>query len=217
LKYFSVLREAYSVILMKSPNHKETILLIDDEPGFRRIYTSVFTFAGFEVLEAEDGEKGFKMVIEHQPSVILLDLLIPHMNGFDVLKKIRETERVKHIPVMIFTVMGEAREIAIGMSLGANDYVIKGTTTPKEILDKIQAILSTSKSNGEQDSYYLFPNKNRGDSLKIQQIFNLPELFVCPNCTKPLALELQPEYNPSKPKGHWFKAHFYCKSCNTDY
>jgi DNA-binding response OmpR family regulator len=128
---------------------KGTVLLIEDEFGFRRIYNSIFKFAGYDVLDAEDGEKGFQMVLEHRPSIVLLDLLLPKMNGFEVLKKIRATEAIKTTPVMIFTVMEDAREIGIGLALGANDYTVKGDSNPKEILDKVEEILNAQSAVGK--------------------------------------------------------------------
>jgi len=127
---------------MNEQNPKGTVLLIEDEFGFRRIYTSVFKYAGYDVLDAEDGEKGFQMVLKHRPSIVLLDLLLPKMNGLEVLKKIRATDEIKKIPVIIFSVLGEEREVGMGLSMGANDYLIKGNSNPKEILDKVQDILS---------------------------------------------------------------------------
>jgi two-component system alkaline phosphatase synthesis response regulator PhoP len=134
---------------MNEQSPKGTVLLIEDEFGFRRIYTSVFKYAGYDVLDAEDGEKGFQMVLKHRPSIVLLDLLLPKMNGFEVLKKIRATDEFKTIPVIILSVMGDKREVGMGLSLGANDYLIKGTSNPKEILDKVEEILNARAANAE--------------------------------------------------------------------
>ena len=134
---------------MSEQSLKGTILLIEDEFGFRRIYTSVFTYAGYDVLDAEDGEKGFQMALKHRPSIVLLDLLLPQMNGFEVLKKIRETDEIKTMPVIILSALGEEREIAMGLSMGANDYLIKGSSNPKEILDKVQEILNARAANAK--------------------------------------------------------------------
>jgi DNA-binding response OmpR family regulator len=196
---------------------KGTVLLIEDEPGFRRIYTSVFKYAGYDVLEAEDGEKGLQMVQKHRPSIVLLDLLLPKMNGFDVLKKIRETDGLKTVPVIIFTVLGEKREIGIGLSIGANDYITKGNSTPKQILDKLEEILATSSQQAPRTPYYLSPHKNRGDSLKLQKDFNLPEALVCPHCEKSLVLDMEAEPNPSTTTGRRFIVQFYCKSCEKSF
>jgi DNA-binding response OmpR family regulator len=127
---------------MNEQSPKGTVLLIEDEFGFRRIYTSVFKYAGYDVLDAEDGEKGYQMVLKHRPSIVLLDLLLPKMNGFEVLKKIRETDELKTMPVIILSALGEEREVGMGLSMGANDYLIKGKSNPKEILDKVQEILN---------------------------------------------------------------------------
>jgi DNA-binding response OmpR family regulator len=202
---------------MECPDLKETILMIEDELGFRRIYSSVFKNAGYEVLEAEDGEKGLQMVIEHQPNVVLLDLMLPKMNGFDVLKEMRESELVKHIPVIIFSVIGEESLIEKGLSLGATDYTIKGFYTAQQILSKIQAVLLNKKNNHDLNSFFLFVEYGRGDSRELQKAFSLPALLDCPLCKKPLVLAMEADPNHLPEDGHWFTSHFYCRFCNKNF
>jgi DNA-binding response OmpR family regulator len=207
---------------MSSTETKVKILLVEDEPGFRRIYSFVLKNAGYDVLEAEDGEKGIQMVLEHHPDLVLLDLMLPKISGFDVLKKIRETVSIKNTPIIIFSVMGEQREMEHGMNLGANDYAIKGFYTPKDILAKISTALeSTDKKSDEKkldsNSYFLSIDPEQPDSLKLQKAFGLPTGFMCPLCNKPLALELELLPTHSRTVGHWFASHFLCKTCHTDF
>jgi DNA-binding response OmpR family regulator len=202
---------------MSNQNIKGKILLIEDEPGFRRIYSCVLKNAGYEILEAEDGEKGLQMAIEHQPALVLLDLMLPKLHGFEVLKKIRETESIKDTPVIIFSVMGEQREIEQGSLLGANDYTIKGFYSPKDILNKIENALLTVSTKKNANSYSLFIDNSRGDAAKIRQAFGLPTLFNCPLCQKPLVLEMEMLANHTPASGHWFASHFVCAHCHKNF
>ena len=202
---------------MSSQNIKGKILLIEDEPGFRRIYSCVLKNAGYEIMEAEDGEKGLEMAIEHQPALVLLDLMLPKLHGFEVLKKIRATESIKDTPVIIFSVMGEQREIEQGVLLGATDYTIKGFYSPKDILSKIENALLNTTAKKNANSYFLFVDNSRGDAAKIRQAFGLPTLFNCPLCQKPLVLEMEMLPNHTQAIGHWFASHFMCTHCHKNF
>jgi DNA-binding response OmpR family regulator len=121
---------------------KGTILIVEDQKGFRRIYKDFFEGQGYEVLTAEDGEIGWNLIQEKKPQLILLDLGLPKLNGFEVLHKVRGNAATEHIRVIIFSVVGEEKEIDKAMAMGANDYTIKGFNTPRQVLEKIEAILS---------------------------------------------------------------------------
>ncbi|MEI7947055.1 MAG: response regulator [bacterium] len=202
---------------MNSQDIKVKILLIEDEPGFRRIYSFVLKNAGYEVLEASDGEMGIQMVLEHQPALVLLDLMLPKLNGFEVLEQIRGTESVKDTPVIIFSVVGEQKEMEHGMLLGANDYTIKGFCTQKDLLEKVHSTLVNAHTNKKLKSYSLFIDNAHGDSVKLQQAFGLPTLYTCPLCNKPLVLEMEPLINHSQTNGHWFASHFSCPICRQNF
>lgn len=121
---------------------KGKILIVEDEPGFRRIYKEVLETDGYTVVLAEDGERGLESASAESPDLILLDLRLPTMHGFEVLKKLKENEATKKIPVVIFSVMGEEDDIQEGLDLGAEDYAVKGFYSPREILKQVGAILT---------------------------------------------------------------------------
>jgi DNA-binding response OmpR family regulator len=121
---------------------KKKILIIEDQAGFRLIYRGVLESDGYEVLEAANGQKGWELAKTEIPDMILLDLILPDLSGYEVLTKIRETEGTKNIPVIIFSVLGSGKDIRKGLDLGANDYRIKGDSSPTVILDKIRSLLS---------------------------------------------------------------------------
>jgi DNA-binding response OmpR family regulator len=125
---------------MKNSNKKK-ILIIEDQPGFRLIYRGVLENDGYEVLEAADGMKGWEMACTNKPDIILLDLILPRLDGYKVLEKIRSDQSTSKIPVIIFSVLGSDDDIIKAIKLGANDYRIKGENSPLKILEKIKDLL----------------------------------------------------------------------------
>ena len=118
-----------------------TILIIEDEPGFRHIYRDLLEREGFLFLEAEDGEKGWALARDAKPDLVLLDLVLPKESGYEVLKRIRHNDATREIPVIVFTVMSDDQDIDIGIELGANDYLVKGYDRPEVIVHRIKALI----------------------------------------------------------------------------
>jgi DNA-binding response OmpR family regulator len=96
---------------------------------------------GFVTVEAVDGEEGIKKVKEEKPDLILLDLILPSIDGFEVLSQIKKDENLKSIPVIILSNLGQKEEVEKGLKMGAVDYLIKAHFTPGEIIEKIKNIL----------------------------------------------------------------------------
>ena len=117
------------------------ILIIEDDKFLRELITQKVSQEGYEVLGAVDGEEGLKMAGEEQPSLILLDLILPTMGGFDVLRKLKEQEETKNISVIILSNLGQKEDIDKGMQLGAVDYMVKAHFTPGEIIEKIKSVM----------------------------------------------------------------------------
>jgi len=122
------------------------VLVVEDDQFLRGLMSQKLTKEGFEVIEAVDGEEGLKMVTEKQPHIVLLDLILPGMGGFEVLRKIRQDENIGGIPVLILSNLGQKDDLDKANELGATDYLVKAHNTPGEILDKVKAILAQSYS-----------------------------------------------------------------------
>lgn len=191
---------------------KGKVLIIEDEPGFRRIYKEVLEGDGYNVLLAEDGEQGLASAGRDSPDLILLDLKLPTMHGFEVLQKLKEDEATKDIPVIIFSVMGEQDDIQEGLNLGADDYAVKGFYSPREILSKIRSVLTRSDIRKSIVTYRLAVKEGREDMPKLERDIGLTKLLSCPNCKSELLLELLPDY--TRTDGQWFSAHFICPKCS---
>ena len=117
------------------------ILVVEDEPSMRMGLMDNLEFEGYEVEFADDGETGYKKIVTQKFDLILLDVMLPKMNGFDVCKKVR-SEGVK-TPIILLTAKGEEIDKVLGLELGADDYVTKPFSL-RELLARIKAVLRRS-------------------------------------------------------------------------
>jgi DNA-binding response OmpR family regulator len=128
---------------MSKNDEKTKILLIEDDPFLSSMYSTKFEMENFSVLAAVDGEKGLKLALTERPDVILLDIIMPKMNGFEVLEKLKDSTITKDVPVILLTNLNQKDEIEKGMSLGATDYLIKAHFMPSEVVDKIKKVIGS--------------------------------------------------------------------------
>ena len=119
----------------------KTILIIEDDKFLRELISQKLTKEGFPISEAIDGEEGIKKIKEEKPGLILLDLILPGIDGFEVLSQMKEDPSVSSIPVIILSNLGQKEDVEKGLKLGAVDYLIKAHFTPGEIIEKIKAVL----------------------------------------------------------------------------
>ena len=120
---------------------KKTILVIEDDKFLRELISRKLIGEGFDVLEAVDGEEGIKKIKEGKPDLVLLDLILPSIDGFEILTRVRDDPEVSSIPVIILSNLGQREEVEKGLKLGAVDYLIKAHFTPGEIIEKIKNVL----------------------------------------------------------------------------
>ncbi len=123
---------------------KKKIMIVEDDAFVMDIYETKLQGEGFDVLGAANGMEGLKKLEEMDvlPDLILLDIIMPYMDGLEFLKKIKSEERFKNIPVILLTNLSQKEEIETGLGLGANDYLIKSHFTPSEVLEKINLVFS---------------------------------------------------------------------------
>ncbi len=116
---------------------KQKILVVDDEASIRRILETRLKMAGYNVVTAEDGEEAVELFNKTNPDIVILDVMMPKMDGYGVTREIR---RVSDIPIIILTALGDVSERITGLELGADDYVIK-PFSPKELEARVKAVL----------------------------------------------------------------------------
>ena len=122
----------------------KTILIVDDEAYIVTSLEYVMQSAGFEVAVAYDGEEALAKIDEKVPDLVILDLMMPKLDGFEVCEKIRENPLWKDIRIIILTAKGRDIERKKGMSLGADDYMTKPFST-RDILDRVKELLAENE------------------------------------------------------------------------
>jgi len=117
------------------------ILLIEDEDIIVNFLERKLKKSGFEVETAKDGKEGLLKIKQANPDIILLDLVLPQINGFEILEKIKEDENLKDTPVIVISNSGRSSEISRAKELGAKDWIIKTEFDPQIIINKIIKII----------------------------------------------------------------------------
>jgi len=117
------------------------ILIVDDDAFLAGIYATKLDLEGFQVVSAHDGEEGVKMAQKELPNLILLDVLMPKLDGFEALKRLKADPTTKDIPVIMLTNLGQKEDIEKGIEDGAVDYLIKAHFVPAEAVAKIKKVL----------------------------------------------------------------------------
>ena len=120
---------------------EKSILLVEDDPFLIDIYTTKLKEAGFLVEVAENGEIVFKKIKEKVPDLVVLDIVLPQIDGWEILKIIKEDSKLKDLKIMILSNLGQKEEVEKGLSLGATKYLVKAHYTPSEIVEEIKKII----------------------------------------------------------------------------
>lgn len=126
-----------------------TILIVDDEPGIVAIARDYLDRAGFRVITAGDGSTAIRLARTEMPALLVLDLMLPGMDGLDVTRALRESPATRAIPIIMLTARVEEMDRLIGLELGADDYMTK-PFSPRELVARVRAVLR--RTEGERDS-----------------------------------------------------------------
>jgi two-component system cell cycle response regulator len=118
------------------------ILIIEDDAGLIDLYKIVFSRHEYEVISAYDGEMGLQKALEIIPAVILLDIMMPRMNGLDVLKSLKTNESTKNIPVIVLTNLTDAALEQQALVQGATQYLLKSQYLPNELVEIVDKVLN---------------------------------------------------------------------------
>ncbi len=117
------------------------VLIIEDDKFLSELISTKLDKEGYEVDIALDGETGLTKIKEGKPTIILLDIMLPGIDGFEVLEKMQADEASKNIPVVILSNFGQEEKVERGLTLGAKDYLVKANFTTGEIVEKIKTTL----------------------------------------------------------------------------
>jgi two-component system phosphate regulon response regulator PhoB len=150
-----------------SSNRRQKIALIEDEPDIIDVLHYNLAKEGFSVVAAKNGEEGLELALRENPDLILLDLLLPGVDGIEVCRRLRMDPTTRRIPIIMVTAKGEESDVVLGLGVGADDYITK-PFTPKEVTARVKAVLRrapTKERLGEE-------RELRRDGLRI-----LPQSF----------------------------------------
>lgn len=117
------------------------ILIVEDDPLMSRMYQKIFTFEGFEVYIAGGGQEGLDQAKSVKPTLILLDVMMPKMNGLEVLEKLKSDDELKIIPVIMLTNLAGQQDAETALKKGATKYIVKSEYEPKELVHVVKEIL----------------------------------------------------------------------------
>ncbi|MEK7067911.1 MAG: response regulator [Patescibacteria group bacterium] len=117
------------------------LLLVEDDQVLADLYRTRFEADGFVVVRAEDGEQALELASAEKPDIILLDIMIPKLDGFAVLEQLKKNKALHKIPVIITSNLGQPEDMARGKALGAVDYFVKADQTPNQMSERVKEIL----------------------------------------------------------------------------
>jgi len=121
--------------------NKKTVLVVDDDENLRLVLADKLGMEGFKVTEAKNGEEGLKKALEIHPDIILLDVMMPVMNGLDMLKELRTDEWGKKAEVIMLTVLENAESVAEAISGGSFTYLTKTDHNPEDIVKRVKEVI----------------------------------------------------------------------------
>ncbi len=150
---------------------KKKIVIVEDEPDILEILEYNLIREGYEVLSASNGIDGLKLIVEHQPNVAILDLMLPGMDGLEVCQQVRANFIIAHTPIIMLTAKSEESDIVLGLGMGADDYMSK-PFSPRELIARIKVILRREQGSQKSPVDCITVNGLSIDSAKYKVTFN---------------------------------------------
>jgi two-component system alkaline phosphatase synthesis response regulator PhoP len=147
----------------------KNVLVVDDEQSIVTLLEYNLKQAGFTVMTANDGEEGFHMAVHHQPDLIILDLMLPKLDGIEVCKQLRQQKIMT--PILMLTAKDDEFDKVLGLELGADDYMTK-PFSPREVVARVKAILRRTKMYEKEGK-----EENETDSLVVGQLKIFPDRY----------------------------------------
>ncbi|OGR00857.1 MAG: DNA-binding response regulator [Deltaproteobacteria bacterium RIFOXYD12_FULL_55_16] len=130
---------------------RETILVVEDDENIQQLVGYNLAKAGFHVLYADNGEQALSVIKREKPELIVLDLMLPGLSGFEVCKLVRKDPKTRNLPIVMLTAKSEENDMAMGLDLGADDYITK-PFSPKVLISRIKAALRRKEGLAEEGS-----------------------------------------------------------------
>lgn len=149
---------------------RETILVVEDDENIQQLVGYNLAKAGFQVLYADNGEQALAMVRRQRPDLVVLDVMLPGLTGFEVCKTLRRDPKTRGLPVIILTARSEESDVTVGLDLGADDYITK-PFSPKILISRIKSALRRAAQEGEGEE------SGPGASIRVHDIVIDPRRY----------------------------------------
>jgi len=130
---------------------KQTIVAIEDEPDLLEVLEYNLGREGYQVEAATDGDEGLELIFKHRPDLVLLDLMLPGIDGLEICRRVRSESSTRSVPIIMVSAKGEESDIILGLELGADDYVTK-PFSPRELVARVRSVLRRSRSASTEDA-----------------------------------------------------------------
>jgi CheY-like chemotaxis protein len=188
-----------------------TVLIVEDDSTTQELYRAHLHGRGYNVRTAADGEQALQEIKSSRPDVVLLDMMLPRMSGFDVLARMKSDPEAAKIPVIVLSNRDEPGDVERGLALGATDYLIKVTASPKQVLDKITQALASQAWGAAP--IFLSIDRAKSETSRLAKAAGLSPDVSCRSCGHPLRLMLRPQpFHPG-----CFTAVLVCLDCAGDH
>lgn len=122
------------------------ILVVDDEPDIRQLIAFTLQFAGHKISQAANGSDAVEMTLQTQPDLIIMDVRMPKMNGYEACQIIKKTDATQHIPIVFLSAKAQDEDVTAGITVGAAEYIMK-PFSPQELMQRIDEILNNANPN----------------------------------------------------------------------
>jgi len=124
---------------------KIKVVLVEDDKFLQKILVTKFAKEGFDVRAASDGEEGLRLIVEDPPNIVLLDLILPKMTGYDVLTEIKANSKISHVPVVVLSNLGQEEDMTRAKSLGATEFMVKADISINAVVQKVKEVYVREK------------------------------------------------------------------------
>lgn len=190
----------------------KTILLIDDSIQLRSAIENHLQKHGFQVITADDGLEGLDKLSKFDPDVVITGIIMPRMDGFDVVRNIKGNVKTSKKPIFVFSHLGRKDDIDKMTELGVDGIFIDGVTMLREVQEKVNFSLGINeKKEYHLSKYRIEINPDKLDAKSLSRDFNLKDEFSCQVCGTRMEMELMPDFTK---EGSYFQAHFVCPACS---
>ncbi len=166
---------------------RQKILLVDDDPLLLQMYEQRLANDEFEVITAPSGEACLRALEQCTPEAIVLDLVMPGLDGFDVLRRLKQHPGWRDIPVLVFSSRGAPEDIDTALGLGAADYIVKTQSTPSDLVEKVETLLA-KRAMDEHSRHFRVEIAHQ--AATAFDVLRLEEALLCPKCGAPMLLDL---------------------------